>query len=399
LLMFVLLAGVRPVAAQSTDDLRKMLDANQAFALRDAVERGGDRVPAFFRGAVEESLNQVGAARRDLRRALDETARDSQEAFEADEMLGNLAFRNGQFQEALSWIERAHASKPDDADVNNMLPFFRALAEGSDMQVLELKASRLDCTKGLPVRINGKAVSYGFDTEANVSVIGVSDAKMLGLEVKHVATHLSEASGTAITGFDVAFAEDVVIGGLHLRNVPFAVLQDTGEPFVHVPVGERGLVGLQVLVAMKSIRWEPDKWFEFGAKARATGAPLRNVMFHGMTPIVRVTAAGKPLILSMDTGASDTDLNEGFAKALPQLVAAGRKEIRPITGMGGSNNYDSVLLGPVVFRVGGEDVTLKSPHVFPSHSVGKFDGNMGNDILKQAKVITLDFTDMELRLQ
>ena len=121
-------------------------------------------------------------------------------------------------------------------------------------------------------------------------------------------------------------------------------------------------------------------------------------MFHGMTPIVRVTVAGKPLILSMDTGASDTDLNEGFAKALPDLVAAGQKEIRPITGMGGSSDYDSVLLGPVVFRVGGKDMTLKSPHVFPSHSVGKFDGNMGNDILKQAKVVTLDFTEMELRL-
>ncbi len=94
-----------------------------------------------------------------------------------------------------------------------------------------------------------------------------------------------------------------------------------------------------------------------------------------------------------------TDLNEGFARALPGLVKTGQKESRPITGYGGSNTYDSVLLGPVVFRVGGSDVTLKSSHVFPSHSLGKFDGNLGNDILNQAKSVTLDFETMELLLE
>jgi hypothetical protein len=58
-----------------------------------------------------------------------------------------------------------------------------------------------------------------------------------------------------------------------------------------------------------------------------------------------------------------------------------------------------VLLGPVVFHVGGLDVKLKSSHVFLSHSLGKFDGNLGNDILNQAKTVTLDFEAMELRLE
>lgn len=61
----VLLVCVGSGVAQTTDQLRKMLDQNQAFALRSAVERGGDRVPVFYRGAVEESLNEVGAAQTD----------------------------------------------------------------------------------------------------------------------------------------------------------------------------------------------------------------------------------------------------------------------------------------------------------------------------------------------
>lgn len=394
----VLLACVASGLAQTRDELGKMLNGNQTFALRDAVERGGGDVPVFYRGAVEASVNKVTSARRDLEQAIRQEPQ-SKLASDAREMLGNMASRNGRYREALRWIRQAHAATPDSSDVNNVLPAFQAFAEPGDMKVVELKSSSLNCKDGLPVVINGKPVTYGFDSGGQQSVMGEADAKMLGLELNHVNTKASESSGSAVPGFDIAVAKDLVIGGLHLRNVPFIVFQDTGEPFVHVPVGQRGLIGLPVLIAMQAIRWEPASGScQFGPKARVKGPALRNLLFLGATPIVQVNVKGKPLIFSLDTGAVDTDLNEGFAKALPDLVKAGQKESRAITGYGGSNKYDSVLLGPVVFRVGGLDVTLKSPHVFPSHSLGKFDGNLGNDILNQAKAITLDFKDMELRL-
>jgi hypothetical protein len=122
-------------------------------------------------------------------------------------------------------------------------------------------------------------------------------------------------------------------------------------------------------------------------------------LFEGSTPVVQASVDGKALMFALDMGAVDTDLNPGFAKALPQLVQAGQKETRPITGYGGTNNYDSVLLSPVVFRIGDMDVILKSPHVFISYSFGKFDGNLGNDILDWAKALRLDFKAMELRLE
>jgi hypothetical protein len=73
------------------------------------------------------------------------------------------------------------------------------------------------------------------------------------------------------------------------------------------------------------------------------------------------------------------------------------KEARPITGSRGTNNY--VLLNPVVFNLAGMDVTLNASHVFPSHSLGYFDGNLGKDILDQANTLVLDFKAMERRLE
>lgn len=387
-----------PLAAQTTAQLRQMLDANQAFALRDAVEHG--HASAFYRGAVEESLNRTGAARRDLKKAI-KADPHSHEVFEAHEMLANMSFLNGRYREALAELEAAHGLRPDSADVNNFLPLLHAIAAWPDMQVVERRASRfrMKTTRDLPVAINGKEVVYGFDTGAALSVMGMADARMLGLAVRHVDMQLSEASGKPVPGVDVALVPDMRIAGLHLRNVPFFVMEDTGEPFTKMAVGTRGLIGLPVLLAMQAVHWDSKGWFAFGGDARSEQPAEQNLLFHGSTAIVQLTVKGKPLIFSLDTGAVDTDLNESFGKAFPELLAAGKKETRPIEGLGGSVRYDSVLLEPVTFAVGGRDVTLKAPHVFPAHSLGSFDGNLGHDILDQANSVTIDFRRMALQLQ
>jgi predicted aspartyl protease len=388
--------------AQDLQQYRALLDSNQVFTLRDLAGHG--HVPPFYAGAIEEAENRTGPAMRDLTRAINLDPH-SKQAFEAHEMLANLYFRNGKYREARREAEMAHTIEPDSADLNNMLPLLRALADEPDMEVVDRRGSRLRMRRdesgssGLPLSINGEAVTYGFDTGSALSVMGASDAKMLKLTVRHVESHLSESSGTAIPGFNIAVARDLVIGGLHQRNVPFFVLQDTGEPFVHVPVGNRGLIGLPTMIAMQKIRWEPTGTFAFGKGVRSGRNPEHNLLFHGSTAIVHLRVKDKSLTFSLDTGAVDTDLNQGFATAFPELVKAGKKETRAITGFGGSNPYDSVLLGPVTFNIGSRAITLKSPHVFPNHSLGNFDGNLGNDILKQATAITLDFSRMSLELE
>lgn len=398
-LMLLASAGTS-LHGQDPQELQQMLDSNQAFALRDAVQEG--KVSAFYRGAVEDSLNHVQAAQRDLGKAI---AAEPSNAFDAHEMLAGENFRNGQYHEAVAELDAAHMLRPDAADVNNFLPLVRTLAAWPDMQVAELSGSRVkmkaesEHAQWLPVKINGHDVAYGFDTGAALSTMGEADAKALGLEVRHVNMQLSEASGKTVPGVDVAMVRDMVVGGLHLQNVPFFVLRDTGEPFAKMEVGTRGLIGLPVLLAMQALRWNADGWFALGSDARVKHPTAQNLLFHGTTAIVEVAVDGRSLIFSLDTGAADSDLNAGFARALPELVARGRKETRAITGMGGSESYDSVLLGPVTFSVGGYDVVLMAHHVFPTHSLGSFDGNMGHDILDKAKSVSIDFKSMALELE
>jgi tetratricopeptide (TPR) repeat protein len=94
-----------------------------------------------------------------------------------------------------------------------------------------------------------------------------------------------------------------------------------------------------------------------------------------------------------------TDLNPPFAAAFPDLMKTGQKHSDNITGVGGSNSYDSILLPSATLQIGGYDVTLKPAHVFTTHGLGWSAGNLGIDLLNQGHSITLDFHAMTLELR
>jgi hypothetical protein len=88
-----------------------------------------------------------------------------------------------------------------------------------------------------------------------------------------------------------------------------------------------------------------------------------------------------------------------FATGLPELLKTGKPETRAIEGLGGSNNYDSVLLQSVTFGIGGKKLALEPTHVFTKHGNGTWAaGNLGMDLLSKAKAVTLDFKAMTLQL-
>lgn len=396
------LVGYASAHAQTPESLHQLFQSGKVFALRDVVQHAD--APLFYRGAVEASLNKIKQAQTDLQKVI-QTDPHSEDAYQAHDLLGNMYERNGLYREALRELEAALVERPNAKDIQNVMPVFQALARSPDMTVVKRRPSTVHRTPDdyrLPFKLNGKEDSFGFDTGSIISIMSDREASHLGLTTVAVNTRMGDSSGNGISGFRVAVANDLVIGGLHLKNVPFLVVPDTNEPFVEFPPNQygRGLIGLPVLIAMQTLRWQPKGDLEFGFPSDK-GTPLSNLLFHETTPVVQVTVQNRILDFSLDTGAVDTDLNPVFAKELPTLVSSGQKETRKITGFGGSNTYDSILLPSVALRIGGRDVTLTPAHVFVVHGVGGgsiWAGNLGNDLLNQAHAITLDFRAMSLKL-
>jgi hypothetical protein len=135
------------------------------------------------------------------------------------------------------------------------------------------------------------------------------------------------------------------------------------------------------------------------APVAAPPTPYAAAVFQLTFPFEISCEIAEPKNLTLDTGSISTDLNPPFAAAFPDLMKTGQKHSDNITGVGGSNSYDSILLPSATLQIGGYDVTLKPAHVFTTHGLGWSAGNLGIDLLNQGYSITLDFHAMTLELR
>ena len=251
-------------SASQAQDLKTAYTGNQVFALRDAVSQS--TTSPFYRGAVASSANRVSAAEKDLGAVIKHDPH-SDDAYEAHDLLGNMYFRNGKYLQGYREIVAAIGVRPGDSDAMSMLSISTALNALPEMRVLESKPGHIAVDAGeifLPFRANGQDLSFFFNTGANISVIGESTAKELGLTLTSVGGKMGDASGQGVSGIRLALISDLRIGGLHLQNVPFVVVPDSGEPWISLPKSKHGIIGLPLLLAMRTIRWTPTGSFEEG---------------------------------------------------------------------------------------------------------------------------------------
>jgi hypothetical protein len=297
------------VCAEEPDKLQEAYRGNHVFALRAAVQQSA--ASEFYKAAVEASTNQVPLAVEHLRSVIAADP-NSNDADQAHDLLANLFFRNGRYRDGLKEIEAALKEHPDAEDAKNMLPLAKALGKMPAMQVASRKASKLKIEPGstfLPLKLNGKEARFFFDTGAGFSVLTEAEVKELGLVAETVNSTMGDSSGKGVAGFRVALVKDVTIGGLHLRNVPFLVFSDEGEPWNSLPLNRRGIIGLPILLAMRTLRWSPAGAFEFAFPAGSLNGANGNMLFHNSNPVIDVRVDGKHLDFTLDTGAVDTDLN------------------------------------------------------------------------------------------
>ena len=390
-------------AGERETNVRSLYDGHHWFALRNLVMRG--KISGFYRGAVECAFNRPKAAREDLATVI-RNAPHSADAYEAHSMLAGMYLRSGQFREALAEVDAMLAERPDAEDAKNVRPLFSALSQFPDQRVVQKQISTVamlikDGNLFVPLKINGTRASYIVDTGFSTSAVSESEAVRLGLSIHDIGTKTDSMTGAPVS-VRVAVADNLNIGHVQLANVAFLVYPDKQPPFDELPAGERGILGMPVLLALETIRWTPDATFTAGWPTRTGGMEKANLSFEGAFPVVQIGFRHSVLDFTVDTGAQNTELYQAFANTFSDLVKSGKRESHKLTGVGGSANVDSVILPSVTLRIGGHDVLLRPAHVLlqkSSGTSGMFESNLGMDLLNQARTITLNFQSMTLTLE
>jgi predicted aspartyl protease len=406
--VFLPLAIIFSVAAAfATDqsvDLKSLYEGHHWFQLRDAI--ANVKAPELYQGAVAAAFDQRDLAVARLQHVIT-SAPQSSEAVEARELLLHLYMRASQYSKAVSMMKEqiaARVGKPaTDGDraslaLLSQLPDMSVLARGKSTLHYEMRGANL----GIPVSINDKPANFLLDTDANLSAISESEANRLGMSILDGAVKLVGVTGDATGGARMAVAKDFVVGNFHFKNMAFFVVRDDQEPFVDFPAGERGIIGIPVILALETLRWRRDGTIEIGFASSARNLARANICFDNEDPVTQVAFTQRKLEFVLDTGAEDSELWPPFAKDFASLLGqAGKKDSKTLIGFEGNQDFDVVTLPEVRLALGGFADLLRPAPVLTKSTVALsnfYYGRAGMDLLNQAQSATIDFHALTLTL-
>ena len=207
-----------------------------------------------------------------------------------------------------------------------------------------------------PATINGRHVEFFFDNGSDLSCISEDEAKRLGMTSPNSVGALWTM--TESVGFHMATAKDVTIGGMHFRNVSFAVFPDNRPPMSLVSMD---IAGLLPATMVSYFRWVECTLKSGIARFCANAqSHLRDMGHH----VVHPTFQRETIWTSFDSGATTTDIYAPFARRFPDyLQQHGKTGNNQIIGLGGSENYEAIDVPELLLQIDGKNLTLRPAHI------------------------------------
>ncbi|HVH26763.1 MAG TPA: hypothetical protein VM818_08390 [Vicinamibacterales bacterium] len=183
-----------------------------------------------------------------------------------------------------------------------------------------------------------------------------------------------------------------------IQDVSFAVYP--APPWA--PDSEVGVIGMPILIHAGSITWSKDGSVELGGTFPRASTP--NLVFSENRLLLRTDFQGRSGLAILDTGATTTDFNANFASLFADLLErSGKKGTQEISGIGGTQVFESVTLPEFTLTIGSTAVALRPANVTLQRNTliggNCCLANVGRDVLTQAQRVSIDFAAMTLLLQ
>lgn len=360
----------------------------------------GTRSNDFYRGVASVVFHQDSGRAETLLQSAIQTSPKSQEAYQAYEWLSHLFLYTGQYRRAVSAMEARWAAFPGKRERTHEQAEIAAFRGLPDQVAERVQASTLPHERRsifVPVSVNGVPETFFFDTGAWVSATSESEAKRLGLRF----TDATGAVGTMTNraAFRTAVANTVTVGNVQLANVAFFVFPDADEPWSVLPRGRKGLLGMPVILAFRTLRWTREGVLRIGDKPAPFDVDRSNLVFDNDHLVLRAGFQGRTILATVDTGAETTDLYREFGVHFPSTLALGVKSSTEVRGNGGAESYESVILPEVTFDIAGRRATLHNTDVLVNRVAQPYVGNFGMDLFQQADAFKLDFSAMRFEFE
>ena len=338
--------GAENVSAATATMADTDLQAYQLRALETHIQRMPDGPERdYFSGMLAARSGQFGDAVAQLNRALPHLRESAPKraamaleaiatAYRADNQYGDAARTYAELSD--HFADQLDHFPADDAALARIL-------SGTPPQTISWHGPVKLKTSNNPIGsrvaelvVNGVRASWLLDTGANQSLVSRTFAERLGVMLLPGVAPV----GSGVTGRQSSVRAAVLptmqVGGAALTNVVLLVIDDENLRIGSGPDAYQidAILGYPILKALGVVTFTRDE-FLAGEAAEANGRGVRMYM-RGLTPAIECEVEGRPLLFTLDTGASSTDLSVRYYELFRAQAGSWKTQIVESAGAGGS---------------------------------------------------------------
>ncbi|MCD2425302.1 retropepsin-like domain-containing protein [Niabella pedocola] len=285
----------------------------------------------------------------------------------------------------------------EKSDLENNLKLWTAL-EPVPPQRVQLRSSRIKMEKdkaglnNLDMITESDTLSCIFDTGANLSTITRSAAQSLKLEVIPAGIDVGALTGNTVKA-DLGVCKKMRIGNNIIEEVVFLVLPDEALAFPQIGYQIHGILGFPVIEALREVQVTQDGYFIVPEKETDIHT-ASNMAIDGLSPLIQIDGRH----FTFDTGADHTILYRSFfLEQQPQLIRSWKPVKIGLGGAGGKKEYEGYKISHT-FSILGRNVQLDSISLLKEPvSNETVYGNIGQDLIRKFKKMTLNFDRMFIK--
>ncbi|HLK67580.1 MAG TPA: retropepsin-like aspartic protease [Bryobacteraceae bacterium] len=401
---FLLLLLCWILSAADESALNSALEKHRWFELRDLVL--GSHSSALYQFYVAAAFNDANSAEKELRK-VESTSEQKDRLANMYFTLNRLYYRIGNYRKAADAMERCLALANQDPAPQDKASIF-SFRQLPSLKVVARRPSVIKYSHPLdwqqvaiPIDVNGKPARYIVDSDAVMCVVSQQEAKRLGLRMTRGGDLFEGITGKSEMK-EFAVADRLKIGNSEVRNVAFIVFPDDTEVFAKLPAGQRGAIGLSVLIALETVGWNSAGEFRIGFPGGPADLRNANLSFDDTSPLTLVEIQGHKLAVDLDTGTDISSIWPRFGLEFPELVEGAPETKFSVRGATGSADLKSVTLPELRIKAGGFPIFFRNAPVLldPTIALSRWHyGQLGVDQFSQASELKLDFRALHFVLK
>lgn len=420
------------VGAQTEHDVRvgNALNGSMPFELRRAYEAGKDSLSPMLRCFAEAMLADWFNRPREACSAIDSLINNHQEEIGVENVLSMIYIKAvnmgklGQYGKAAQMLDDVSQAMSPHLGDSSLGHFYekadeyRELAKIGNINSIDIPRQgasipfRIDSVgpQGkqaeaimVGARINGKSQDVLFDTGAGVNVASEKAAERLGLRMLDAG---QRAKGFGTVNGRKAVADEIRMGDLVLRNVPFLVMNvSSGVDSIDVYMRHFEVVmGVELMYAVKEVQidFAGKKLFVPYTPSAIGDSEEQNLAGSGVGTFCAEANLGGMLVpVSLDTGAGHSNLGTRyFAMHKEHIEASCEPDTLRQAGAGGVSIGKAYKLKDFTISLGGSTYTFPVIPVVTTDDIltsEKF-ANLGMDYFRQFGKVIFNTKDMFVRI-